>query len=60
MSNTAELKFYTLKEVSEILHVTTRTLQTYIYDGKLKAAKIGGKWIISVDNLQDFVNGKQG
>ena len=53
-----EIKVYTLKEVSEVLKVTERTLLTYIKEGKLKANKIGGKWIISQENLQNFINGK--
>jgi excisionase family DNA binding protein len=52
-----EIKVYTLKEVAEVLKVTERTLLTYIKEGKLKANKIGGKWIISQENLQNFING---
>ena len=51
-----EIKVYTLKEVAEVLKVTERTLLTYIKEEKLKAKKIGGKWIISQENLQDFIN----
>lgn len=52
-----DIKVYTLKEVSEVLKVTERTLLTYIKEGKLKANKIGGKWIVSQENLQNFING---
>ena len=36
-----ELKVYTIDEVVELLHVTRRTVYSYIKDGKLKAVKIG-------------------
>ena len=57
MSDT--IKLYTLQELEGLLEVTTRTLLTYIKEGKLKAVKIGGKWKVSEANLQDFVNGRQ-
>lgn len=52
-----ELKLYTLKEISELLKVTQRTLLSYLKEGKLKGQKIGGKWIISDENLHKFING---
>lgn len=51
-----EIEVYTLKEISEILKVTNRTLLTYIKNGKLKAAKIGGKWIVTKEELENLIN----
>ena len=51
-----DIKVYTLKEVASLLKVTERTLLTYLKEKKLKGNKIGGKWIISQENLQDFIN----
>lgn len=53
-----EIKVYTLKEVSELLKTSERTLLTYIKAGKLDANKIGGKWIVTHENLQAFITGK--
>lgn len=50
-------KMYTLPELEEMLTISNRTLLTYIKEGKLKAVKIGGKWLISEDNLKKFLNG---
>ena len=52
-----DLTVYTLTELEPILGVTHRTLLTYVKDGRLKAVKIGGKWKVSKDNLELFVNG---
>lgn len=52
------LKVYTLTEIEDIIGVTHRTLLQYVYDGKLKAKKVGGKWRITAENLQAFVNGE--
>lgn len=51
------IKTYTVKEVQEILGVSYGTALKYIKSGKLKAATIGGKYRISEENLQKFING---
>ena len=48
----------TLAEVSKILHVTGRTLLNYIQDGRIRAQKIGGRWRVTKDNLQAFIEGR--
>lgn len=52
-----DFKMYTLPELEKMLTVSNRTLLNYIKDGRLKAVKIGGKWLISEDNLKKFLNG---
>ena len=53
-----DLKIYTLVEVAEMLQVTRRTLYNYIKDGRLKGNKVIGKWIITEEQLRDFIEGK--
>lgn len=50
-----ETKLYDIKQVAEYLQVSTRTINTYIKTGKLKAKKIGKKWIITEDTLREFI-----
>lgn len=50
-------KMYTLPQLEELLTISNRTLLTYIKEGRLKAVKIGGKWLVSEDNLKKFLNG---
>lgn len=52
-----DLEFYTLAELEKILHLTRRTLQTYVTEGKIKARKSGNKWIVSRRNLENYLNG---
>lgn len=52
-----EIKMYDLEELSTMLNVTDQTLRKYIKGGKLKAAKIGGKWKVTEENLTKFING---
>lgn len=54
----AEIKLYTLTEVSEITNASKTTLYRYIKEGKLQAVKIAKKWAVSEANLQTFIDGK--
>lgn len=51
----AEMKIYTLDEISEILHISRKTLYSYIKEGKLKAVKVGRSWRITAKNLEEFL-----
>lgn len=51
----AELKTYTLTEVADILHITTRTLYSYIKAGKLKAVKVGRSWRVTEEALNGLL-----
>ena len=44
-----------MKEVSDLLKVTERTLYNCIKAGDFKAKKVGGKWIITEENLRKFI-----
>ncbi len=50
-----EIKVYTVDEVAELLHVTRRTVYSYVKAGSLKATKIGKYWKITVKNLEEFL-----
>lgn len=50
------VKFYTVKEIAKLLNSTQRTLYIYLKGGYLKGVKIGGNWIISEDNLREFLS----
>ena len=49
-------KVYTLEELVDLLHITRRTLYTYIKEGKLKAVKVGKYWRVREDQLRDFLS----
>lgn len=55
--NSFTLTAYTITETAAALKVSTRTVRRYLSDGKLKGAKIGGKWLISRESLVAFCNG---
>jgi len=59
-------KLLTVRQIAEILQVTDRTVYKYVNSGELKAVKLGkknrstraGKVLISVENLNHFLNQK--
>ena len=51
-----DFKLYTIKELTEILKVTQRTVYNYIKSGHLKAVKIGKYWRVLHTDLQEFVS----
>lgn len=53
-----DIRLYTLEEIVPIVGVTHRTLLTYVTTGRLKATKIGGKWKVTRQVLEDFISGK--
>lgn len=53
-----DFEFYTLADLEEILHLSRRTLQTYVTAGKIKAVKIGNRWTVTRANLEKFLNGE--
>jgi len=51
-----EIKVYTLDEIAAILHITRRTLYSYVKEGKLKGVKIGKYWRVSEKQLEEFLS----
>lgn len=53
-----DYKAYTLNDVSEMLNIHIATLRKYVKSGRLKATKIGNKYIVSEEHYIEFINGK--
>jgi excisionase family DNA binding protein len=49
--------YYTVEQVSEMLHIHPKTIQRYIREGKLAASKIGKSWRITGHDLSVFMEG---
>ncbi|MFH1228206.1 MAG: helix-turn-helix domain-containing protein [Planctomycetota bacterium] len=52
-------KWLSVKEVSEVFGVCTRTIHRLILKHGLPASKIGGQWRISQDNLNSYTRTSQ-
>lgn len=51
-------KYYTLKEISELIHMHINTIRSYVHSGKLKATKIGKSFYVTEKELEALVKGK--
>lgn len=49
-------KFITVREASEILCASYRTVQRYLADGKIPYTKPAGKILINEQDLMNFIN----
>lgn len=50
-----EVNVYTLNELTEILHVTKRSLYSWIKSDKIHAIKVGKEWRVTEDALNEFL-----
>ena len=50
------MEFYTLKDVSEMLHVSMTTIYRYVKEGRLTPAKIGNSYRVTEADLQEFID----
>lgn len=48
-------EYYTLDQLSNELNMNIQTLRIYIKDKRLKASKIGLKYIVTRDNINTFL-----
>jgi excisionase family DNA binding protein len=48
-------KHYTIKEVAEIMGISTTTVQNYINNDVFKAIKIAGRWYITESTIKSFL-----
>ena len=49
--------YYTVEQISQMLSIHPKTVQRYIREGRLRAAKIGKSWRVSGHDLSVFVEG---
>ncbi len=47
--------YYTVDQISNMLNIHPKTIQRYIREGKLRAAKIGKGWRVNGHDLSTFI-----
>lgn len=56
--NDNTFKVYDLKEVCSILKISLQVLRRYIKKGEIKASKIGRKYVITAEALEDYLTNR--
>lgn len=49
-----DLKLFSLNDIQEKISITPQTARKYIASGELKARKVGSKWFVTEQALQEF------
>lgn len=52
-------EYYTLEDLTKEFNMNIQTLRIYIKEGKLKASKVGVKYIITRDNINKFLKANE-
>lgn len=60
MASLKDIHLYDIQETADILGLSTRTVYSYLKNGRLTGRKIGGKWKVSEDNLAHFMEPEPG
>jgi excisionase family DNA binding protein len=53
------MKYYTVKEVADILHTTDTSIKRWIKSGKLRAIALVGQYRVSQEQLDEFLKGRE-
>ncbi|MBA7500800.1 hypothetical protein ES704_03561 [subsurface metagenome] len=52
-----DTKLYSVEDLVSMLKISDRTVRAYLREGKIKARKIGLRWIVTEENLKKFIEG---
>lgn len=52
-----DTKLYSVEDLVDMLNLSDRTVRAYLREGKIKARKIGLKWMVTEKNLKRFLEG---
>jgi len=53
------MKLYNLKEVENLLNLNIQTIRKFIKEGKLKASKVGTRYIVTEDAIKAFLKANE-
>ena len=48
-------KYYTLREIADILHMHINSIRLYVKNGKLKATKLGRGYLVTEEDLTAMI-----
>lgn len=52
-------EFYTLEQLSTEINMTVQSLRAFIKSGELKASKIGNRYMVTRDNINEWLKNNQ-
>lgn len=52
-----DMKIYSVEDVSKLLNLHIMTVRRYLKTGKIKAQKLGKRWYVTEEAIQDYFTG---
>ena len=49
------VKHYDIKETADILGISSTSVLNYIKAGTMKAAKVGGRWLVKEEDIKAYL-----
>ena len=49
------VKHYDIKETADILGISSTSVLNYIKAGMMKAAKVGGRWLVKEEDIKAYL-----
>jgi excisionase family DNA binding protein len=54
-----DMVLYDTRELADLLGVQEKTVRIYLNNGSLKGRKLGRKWYVPAETLQDYFSGDE-
>lgn len=51
------IKVYNVAELSDVLRLTPQSVRRFIKEGRIRARKVGTRWLVTEDALRLFLEG---
>jgi len=59
MKQVGDLKLFSVRDLSELLGVSEKTIQQYLKEGKLKGRKFALRWYVTEEDMKDYFSQKE-
>lgn len=53
------VKYFTVAETAERLNLSEQTIRRWIREGRLKAAKLGRSYMVSIDSIKSLITNEE-
>ena len=58
MKQFGDIKFYDVQEIAKAFDMTPQSVRKYLKEGRIKAQKVGTKWLVSEEAIREFLMGE--
>lgn len=58
MPEVGGINVFTVQELSELFDLSPQSVRRYLKEGKIKARKVGTKWLVTEEAIRAFLTGE--